>query len=103
MRNRFGKVSVAMACCVVAGATLAQQGQKRDYNCQVTTVTGARGLVTYLTTSREKAQEMVVGLEARTTKGNREIAETVVECIERFSDEKFSDAGFDWWITTLEE
>ncbi|QFU77000.1 hypothetical protein EY643_15840 [Halioglobus maricola] len=87
----------AAICCTTSTLTFAQSGNVSDYECQVTTTSGVRGLIMLTAASAKVAEERAVGLNAYTGRGIPDEAAEVVECINRTNEEKFSDYRFEWW------
>lgn len=96
--------TLALLCCVCASGAMAErEWPEHKFECQVVTASGAAGHVAIQTHSRQLAQKNVVGLQAITNRNRAEKAVSVVQCIERAKGENFSDSGFAFWLTTLEE
>ncbi len=84
-------------CCLTASQAIAQSESLSDYDCQVTTATGLRGLVQVTALTEKSAIKMSQFASAYTERSTREEATDVIECVNRTREEKFSDFRFEWW------
>ena len=93
---------LVMLTLLVPIEVLAEKGSPQGvFHCQVVTISGAQGLVSFQTYSLEDAREGVVGKTAITLLGNEDTADRVIQCIELGGDKSFSDSNFQAWFEKL--
>jgi hypothetical protein len=96
--------AIGLLCLfVVTGASAERVWPDNTFECQVVTNSGARGLVSLQTTTRQNAMLRVVGMNAISDKGAMETAASVVQCIDVKRGETFYDAAFQNWRNNLVE
>ena len=101
---KLKNVAVIMFYCLSAHWAFAErEWPDNQFECQVVTESGARGLVSLQTFTRQDAMQRVVGLQALNDQEVIETAVSVVQCIDFTTDEKFFDAAFQGWRNGLAE
>ena len=102
----FKQITGALGLLCLAATFTATAAERewpdREFQCQVITESGARGMVSLQTFSKELAIKEVVGLSAWTDMDGSERAAEVVQCIEPAKREAFKDTAFGYWVSTLE-
>ena len=96
--------TIGLLCLLFnAGASAEREWPDNKFECQVVTSSGARGLVSLQTFTRQDAMKRVVGMSAVSDRDTVETASSVVQCIDLGKDETFYDAAFQNWRDNLEE
>ncbi|PLW67548.1 hypothetical protein [Pseudohalioglobus lutimaris] len=96
--------AIGLFCLLAAtGASAERIWPDNKFECQVVSSSGARGLVSLQTYTRQDARRGVIGLNAVTDKDNVEEAASVVQCIDLKKGERFRDLAFQSWRDSLEE
>ena len=98
------RIPAAAVCIALALPAAAERPvPKRVFACQVSTASGTSGLVNLQSFSRESALENASGKIALTMAGKREPALSVVQCIEKFTLERFADSAFQRFVDSVAE
>ncbi|MEM1152675.1 MAG: hypothetical protein AAGI44_00945 [Pseudomonadota bacterium] len=96
-------ISVATLWTVLSTSALAErEWPEKVYDCHVTTISGAYGLVSIQTFSLDAALQGVKGQTAKTMADLEGTAERAVQCVEQRSGKRFTDSSFQAWVETLE-
>ena len=96
--------SMCLFFALISSAAYAErEWPENKFECQVVTSSGARGLVSLQTFTRQDAMKRVVGMNAVSDRDTVETASSVVQCIDLGKDETFYDAAFQNWRDNLEE
>ncbi|CAA0126290.1 Uncharacterised protein [Halioglobus japonicus] len=89
---------------VVSTAALAErQWPETTYACQITTGSGAHGLVSLQSLSPQEAESGAIGKQAITLAGNKGAAVKVLQCIEVRPGAAFADSSFQGWYAKLDK
>ncbi|MEM8660362.1 MAG: hypothetical protein AAGF35_05710 [Pseudomonadota bacterium] len=96
-------LAVAALSTMFSVAAIAdREWPEKVYDCHVATISGAYGLVSIQTFSKESARKGVKGLTAATMADSTGTADRAIQCIEQRSGRRFSDSSFQAWFETLE-
>lgn len=92
---------LSMAMCTAAFAE--RQWPEAVFACQVVTNSGAQGLVSLQSLSRQEAESGAVGLPVITLAGSTGVAARVLQCIETSGGQTFTDSSFQGWYKKLDK
>ena len=103
MKRKYLTTLASVALVQAMAAYADREWPEQTYRCQVVTNTGKTGLVDIRSYSLDRVKEIIVGQPALTYDGNYDATEKIVQCLGKFSNERFFDVRFQAFLDSLSE